>query len=36
MANNSKQNMASGKPDVQHVFIIGANPSVSTVDMRHL
>ena len=24
MADNSKQNMASGKPDVQHVFIIGS------------
>ena len=24
MADNTKQNMASGKPDVQHVFIIGS------------
>ena len=24
MADNSKQNMASGKPDVQHVFTIGS------------
>ena len=24
MADNSKQNMASGKPDVQQVFIIGS------------